>query len=226
MSPASCDVFKYSKSVIVHNSSSVSECYHPSSGGYCAALHGLRLFVVQGIQNGGRCIGCDTVYCWENSEECAEKGMTQNSKHNRFLSAPAGECRFLFFHTPIFPWRLQLSKCVCVCVCVFGRGMLEVFSFLAPSWPMRSWWSLSPLALRRWSLLSSAAHSQMRQECGWWWAMVCGHVSEPSPLHVSSDCYEHIQEKKRVLDRRDCYASLPVLQTWVRANEAECITRG
>lgn len=33
-----------------------------------------------------------TVCCCENSEECAEKGMTQNSKHNRFLSAPAGEC--------------------------------------------------------------------------------------------------------------------------------------
>lgn len=31
----------------------------------------------------------DTVYCWENSEECAAKRVTQNSKHSRFLSAPA-----------------------------------------------------------------------------------------------------------------------------------------
>lgn len=122
-------------------------------------------------------------YCWENSEECAEKGMTQNSKHNHFLSAPADECWFLLFHAPIFPWQLQLSKSslgVCVCMSAgAGRGLLRVFSFLAPSWPMRSWWSLSPLALQRWSSLSTAAHSQMHQECWWWWAMVCGHVLCP-----------------------------------------------
>lgn len=63
-----------------------------SFGGRRVVLVGLRHFVTQGIQNEGCCISSDTVYCWENSEECAEKGMTQNSKHNRFLSAPADQC--------------------------------------------------------------------------------------------------------------------------------------
>ena len=31
-------------------------------------------------------IESDTVYCQKNAEECAEKGMTRNSKHNRLLS--------------------------------------------------------------------------------------------------------------------------------------------
>lgn len=73
--------------------------------------------MVKGIQNGGCCIGYDTVYCWENSEECAAKSMTQNSRHNRFLLAPAGQCRFLLprSHIPRVASVVQeLAECVCV----------------------------------------------------------------------------------------------------------------
>lgn len=81
----------------------------------------------------------------------------------------------------------ELAGCVCVSECA-GRGLFRVFSFLAPSWPMRSWWSLSPLALQRWFPLSPAAHSQMHQERWWWWALVCGHVLlEPVPLEPGSN---------------------------------------
>lgn len=69
-----------------------SEEFSPKFEGQRVVSDVLRLVVFGGMQNRGCCTESDTVYCWENSEECAEKGMTQNSKHNRFLSAPADEC--------------------------------------------------------------------------------------------------------------------------------------
>lgn len=88
-----------------------------------------------GIQNGGSCIGSDTLYCWENSEECAEKGVTQNSKHNRFLSAPADECPFLLFHAARSLRQSESSgrsPCVCARQAGVARGLFTPGSQLTP----------------------------------------------------------------------------------------------
>lgn len=82
------------------------------------------LFVVLGIQNGGRCICYDTVYCCENSEECAEKGMTQNSKHNRFLSALAApNADSSSSMLPYSHGGFSCPRACWVCVCVFWAGV-------------------------------------------------------------------------------------------------------
>lgn len=70
-------------------------------------------FAVRGMQNEGCCFGSDTVYCWKNSEECAEKSMTQNSKHNRFLSAPAAEEDS---SSSTLPYSHGSFSCLCVSV--------------------------------------------------------------------------------------------------------------
>lgn len=122
--PPPCDAFKYSKSLYFHNCKNVS----PEFRGLRRVSLWFEAFCGARYPEGGRCIGCDTVYCCEKSEECAEKGMTQNSKHNRFLSAPAGQRRFLFFHAPVFPWWRQLSKnSLGVCVCVWAGVAWSLF---------------------------------------------------------------------------------------------------
>lgn len=166
--------------VSLYISTTVRMC-HPSSGGYGVFHSGLRLFVVQGIQKEAVVSAVTQFIVARKVRNVRRKAWPKIPNTTAFFQLLQANADSSSSTLPYSHGGVSCPRTRWVCVCVFGRGLLGVFSFLAPSWPMRSWWSLSPLALRRWSLLSSAAHSQMLQECWWWRAMVCGHVFEPSP---------------------------------------------
>lgn len=207
-----------------YSSTTPSPCKNtitPVFRGQCVALDAFRRFVVRGDQNGGCCIGSDTVYCYFKSEECAEKGMTQNSKHNRFLSAPANKFWFLSSHATPFPWWTQSSRSLLsMCACLGWRGGVSQSSFhsCVPADP----WGHGGHSLQRWSLLSSAAHSESV-------TMVSrGMCWSRSLVMLATQRWGSSREGgfREDAGTKGCYVGLLVHKTWTENEWAHCITRG
>lgn len=60
----------------------------------------------------------------QTSEECAEKSMTQNSKHNRFLSAPVGQMPIPLLPRSSIPLSCPGACWLCGCMRALMRGLL------------------------------------------------------------------------------------------------------
>lgn len=108
--------------------------YHPSVGEVCPCglsfTDGLRLLfhVVQGLVSRKEAVVSALTHFIVGRivEECAEKGMTQNTRHNRSLSAPA--CTPMLIpplprsHIPMAASVVQRPRLLGVCVLARGRG--------------------------------------------------------------------------------------------------------